>query len=107
MPAPYWVYILHCADGSLYVGETSCIAERLQQHHEGRGSLHTSSRLPVTLIYSEEHSTEPSACRRERQIKRWTREKKLALAEGRLATLKGISRRKRRRTRMNPANDEP
>jgi len=38
--------------------------------------------------------------RRERQIKRWTREKKLALAEGRLATLKGISRRKRREKRL-------
>jgi putative endonuclease len=99
MPAAYWVYILRCADGSLYVGETSCIAERLQQHHDRRGSLHTSSRLPVTLLYSEEHSTEHSACRRERQIKRWTREKKLALAEGRLGTLKGISRRQRERRR--------
>jgi putative endonuclease len=73
MPAIYWVYILRCADG-LYVGETSCIAERLQQHHEGRGSLHTSSRRPVTLLYSEEHSSKLSAFRRERQIKRWTRE---------------------------------
>ena len=90
-----WVYILRCADGSLYVGQTSCITDRLQHHREGRGSSHTSGRLPVTLIYSEKHSTELSACRRERQIKRWTREKKLALAEGKLATLKGISRRKR------------
>jgi putative endonuclease len=95
MPATYWVYILRCADGSLYVGQTSCLAERLQQHNDSRGSLHTSSRLPLTLIYREEHLTEPSACRRERQIKRWTREKKLALAEGRLAALKGISRRQR------------
>jgi putative endonuclease len=95
MPVTYWVYILRCADGSLYVGETSCMAERLQRHHDGRGSLHTSSRLPVTLLYSEEHSTQSSACRRERQIKRWTHEKKLALAEGRLETLKGISRRNR------------
>jgi predicted GIY-YIG superfamily endonuclease len=95
MPTTYWVYILRCADGTLYVGETSCLADRIQQHHEGRGSLHTSSRLPVTLIYSEQYPTELSACRRERQIKRWTREKKLALADGRLVTLKGISRRKR------------
>lgn len=95
MPTTYWVYILRCSDGSLYVGETCSITERLQQHHEGRGSLHTSCRLPVTLIYSEEHPSEFSACRRERQIRRWTREKKLALADGRVATLKGISRRKR------------
>ena len=103
MPATYWVYILQCADGSLYVGETGCITERLQQHNEGRGSQHTSSRLPVALIYSEEHSTELSACRRERQIKRWTREKKLALAEGRVATLKGISRRNRLARIGNPS----
>ena len=96
MPTTYWVYILRCADGTLYVGETSCLSERVQQHRDGRGSLHTSSRLPITLIYSEQHPTELSACRRERQIKRWTREKKVALAEGRLETLKGISRRKRR-----------
>ena len=57
--------------------------------------MHTSCRLPVALIYAEQHSTELSACRPERQIKRWTREKKLALAEGRLGILKGISRRKR------------
>ena len=58
--------------------------------------MHTRSRLPVTLLFSEEHSDELAACQRERQIKRWTREKKLALAEARLATLKGISRRNRR-----------
>ena len=104
MPAPHWVYILRCADGSLYVGETSNILERLQQHCEGRGSLHTSSRLPVSLIYSEMHCSETAACRRERQIKGWTREKKLALAEGRLAHLKGISCRKRRTRRAATSN---
>ena len=102
MPATYWVYILRCADNTLYIGETSCLSARIQQHHDGRGSLHTSSRLPVTVIYCERHSTEISACRRERHIKRWTREKKLALAEGRLATLKGISRRKRREKTAGP-----
>ena len=103
MPAAYWVYILRCADGSLYVGETSCITERLQHHYEGRGSLHTSCRLPVALIYAEEHSTELSAGRRERQIKGWSREKKLALVEGKLATLKGTSRRKRLAKIANPS----
>ena len=68
MPAIYWVYILRCADDSLCVGETSCITDRLQHHHEGRESLHTSCRLPVTLIYCEEHLTELSARRRERQM---------------------------------------
>jgi len=61
MPATYWVYILRCADSTLYIGETSCLSARIQQHHDGRGSLHTSSRLPVTLIYCEQHSTEISA----------------------------------------------
>jgi len=97
MPASFWVYILRCADGTLYVGVTSNLSERLQRHNEGRGCLHTSSRLPVTLLHSEEHPSENAASRRERQIKGWTREKKLALAVGDLATLKGISRRSRRR----------
>jgi predicted GIY-YIG superfamily endonuclease len=96
MPATYWVYILRCSDGSLYVGRTSNLPDRIRWHNEGKGARHTCSRRPVTLLYSEEHCDELAAGERERQIKRWTREKKLALAEARLATLKGISRRSRR-----------
>jgi len=97
MPTSHWVYLLRCADGTLYVGKTSDLSERLLRHNDGRGSQHISSRLPVTLLYSEEHSSENEARRRERQIKGWTHEKKLALAAGELAILKGSSRRSRRR----------
>jgi predicted GIY-YIG superfamily endonuclease len=96
MPATYWVYILRCSDASLYVGHTSDLPDRIRRDNEGKAAVHTCSRLPITLLFSEEHCSERAACQRERQSKHWTREKKLALAEGRLATLKGISRRNRR-----------
>jgi predicted GIY-YIG superfamily endonuclease len=81
MPATYWVYILRCSDDSLYVGHTSDLPDRMRRHNEGNAAVHICSRLPVTLLFSEEHCDELAACERERQIKRWSREKKLALAE--------------------------
>lgn len=86
------VYILQCADGSLYVGSTSDLESRLQRHNEGRGCHYTTFRRPVVLVYSEELSTLTAALRREKQIKRWTAAKKHALIDGRLTDLKALSR---------------
>ena len=85
----HWLYILRCADGSLYVGETPDVTARLVKHHEG-GSPHTATRRPVSLAYSEAFQNRILALGRERQIKRWTRAKKEALIAGDLVTLKKL-----------------
>ena len=69
----YFVYIVRCADGSLYVGHASNVEERVKVHNQGRGALWTSCRRPVTLVYKERHASEAGAIARERQIKRWAR----------------------------------
>lgn len=75
----YFVYILECNDGTLYTGWTVDIQRRLNRHNQGLGAKYTRSRCPVTLKYLEECTSKNEACRREAQIKRYTRESKLAL----------------------------
>jgi putative endonuclease len=76
----YFVYILECADKSLYVGCTNNLDKRLAQHNESKwGAHYTKIRRPVTFRYKEEFSTLAEARRREREIKGWHRRKKLAL----------------------------
>ena len=87
---PYFVYILRCADNSFYVGHTSDLSFRLSEHNGGEASRFTACRLPVTMVYAEEHSTQTSAIARERQLKRWTRAKKEALVRGDLHGLKAL-----------------
>ena len=92
---PYFVYILRCADDSFYVGHCTDLPNRVREHNAGQGAKHTSVRLPVALVYSEEHATQTEAVQRERQIKRWSREKKTALIRGDLAALKSAARSRR------------
>ena len=74
------VYILECADKTLYVGCTNNIEKRLTEHNNlKRGSHYTKIRRPVILKYSESFETLAEARRREAEIKRWTRKKKLEL----------------------------
>ena len=93
---PHFVYILRCADSSLYVGRTSDMEDRVFRHNEGIGSRFTAIRRPVEVLYTESHKTLVSALSRERQLKRWTRAKKLALAAGNTEALKASARRRRR-----------
>ncbi|MCC8061330.1 MAG: GIY-YIG nuclease family protein [Clostridiales bacterium] len=74
-----YVYLLRCADGSLYCGWTNHLKERVQAHNEGRGAKYTKGRRPVELVYHESFETKQEAMRREWEIKRLTREEKLAL----------------------------
>jgi predicted GIY-YIG superfamily endonuclease len=64
------VYILQCADGSLYIGETGDLASRLVKHHDGSACAFTAKRRPVTLVYSENHATRAASRERERQRSR-------------------------------------
>lgn len=76
----YFVYILECADQSLYVGYTNNLEKRLQEHNESkRGAHYTKTRRPVALSYHETFSTLGEALRREAEIKSWQRKQKLAL----------------------------
>lgn len=75
---PY-VYLLRCADGSLYAGVAKDLAKRLVQHQEGRASRYTRGRLPVDLVWSCEVDSWGAALREEMRIKALSRERKEAL----------------------------
>lgn len=77
----YFVYMLECADGSLYTGWTTDPQRRVKEHNAGRGALYTRWRRPVELRYLEEAPDRSSAQRRENAIKKLTRGKKLLLVE--------------------------
>ncbi len=74
-----WVYLLRCADGSLYCGWTNALPRRMRAHAEGKASRYTRSRRPVELVYTEEYATRHEAMRREVLIKRMSRQEKLGL----------------------------
>jgi putative endonuclease len=78
-----FVYILLCADGSFYTGSTNDLERRMLEHQNGEGANHTRKRLPVELVYTEEYDRIDEAYYRERQIHGWSRDKKIALIEGR------------------------
>ncbi|GAB4543671.1 MAG: hypothetical protein Fur002_16150 [Anaerolineales bacterium] len=80
---PCYCYILECSDGTLYTGWTTDPQRRLQRHNAGSGARYTRARRPVKLIYVEAQPDRAAALRREVQIKRLPRAKKLKLA-GRL-----------------------
>lgn len=75
----FYVYMLRCADGTLYTGYTDDPERRARVHNAGKGAKYTRSRLPVELVYRETLEDKSTALRREREIKRLTREQKLAL----------------------------
>ena len=80
MPRHSWhVYIVECADGSLYTGIAIDVDERVKKHNEGTASKYTRSRLPVKLVYKESASDRGAASRREAEIKALTRAQKSAL----------------------------
>ena len=64
----FWVYILRCADNSYYTGHTDNLEERIAKHQIGETEGYTSTRLPVTLMFSEEFPTREEALKCERQI---------------------------------------
>ena len=75
---PY-VYIVECADGTLYTGWTVNVEQRVKVHNAGRGARYTRMHGPVKLVYVEELPDRVAALKRELEIKRWPRDKKLKL----------------------------
>lgn len=74
----YFVYILECADQTLYTGITTDVERRLNEHKNKTGAHYTSAKGAVKIVYTEELPDRSSASKREYEIKSFSREKKLA-----------------------------
>lgn len=81
VPAPYYVYMVTCGDGSLYTGITTDTLRRIEQHNGilPGGAAYTRSRRPVTLCFVEPCASKGEALQREMQIKKLSRAKKKSL----------------------------
>jgi putative endonuclease len=75
----YYIYILECRGGTLYVGSTNDIEKRVAAHNAGKGAKYTRGRTPVVLLYSESFETKGEALKREAALKRLSRKEKLLL----------------------------
>jgi putative endonuclease len=75
----YYVYLVMCADATLYTGITTDLARRVAEHNTGLGAKYTRGRLPVTLVYAAPCSGRAQASREEMRIKRLPRTEKLML----------------------------
>lgn len=79
MESVWYVYILRCADDTLYTGISTDVEKRLEAHRSGRGAKYTRSRCPLTLVYREVCGSHSQALKRECRIKSMTRQEKLQL----------------------------
>lgn len=78
----YWLYLLRCADGTLYTGITDDVDRRAAAHNSGKGAKYTRGRGPVEVVYREECADKSAALRREIAVKKLTRTEKLRLCGG-------------------------
>ena len=77
---PNWyLYILKCADDSLYTGITTDVERRIKQHTEGKGAKYTRGKVPLKLVYKKRFKNRSLASKREAAIKKLTREEKIKL----------------------------
>jgi predicted GIY-YIG superfamily endonuclease len=81
---PAYVYIVECADGSLYTGWAYDPDERAKRHNAGQGAKYTRSRLPVRLVYREVLADQTAARKREYALKQLPRPAKLALIKSKI-----------------------
>lgn len=95
MKRKYYVYMLRCSDGSLYVGMTNNIDRRLSEHESGRNEKsYTYKRRPLSLVFCAQYKYVLNAIKREKQLKRWTAQKKKVLVSENFSVLRSFSRRK-------------
>lgn len=81
---PGWVvYMVECADGSLYTGSTNDLAKRLKTHESGKGAKYTRSHIPTRLVHVESCATRSDALKRENAIKNLPRIEKNKLIKRR------------------------
>jgi putative endonuclease len=77
----HYIYILRCADDTLYTGWTTDVRKRVETHNSGKGAKYTRARLPVELVYTEEFDDKVEAQKREYAIKQLARTEKESLIE--------------------------
>lgn len=75
----YFLYIIKCADNTLYTGITTDVERRFVEHKNGKGANYTRSRKVLKILYTEKHKDRSSALKREIEIKGWNKSKKLEL----------------------------
>lgn len=75
----WFVYILLCSDNSLYTGVSNNPQQRFLEHKIGKGGKYTRSFKPLKIIHLEEYNSKQEALKRERQIKGWSRKKKIKI----------------------------
>jgi len=76
----WFVYIIRSDDGSLYTGVTTDVERRFNEHARGlRGARYFNGREPVEVVYTEQGHTRSSACRREAEIKKMSRQDKIEM----------------------------
>jgi putative endonuclease len=76
---PFYVYILQCCDGSYYTGYTNNLQERTRQHMNGKGAKYTKAHKPDHVAYVENYGSRGQAMKREREIKKFSRQQKIDL----------------------------
>ncbi len=74
----WYIYVLLCEDGSFYTGSTNNLEKRFALHQNGKGAKYTRSHKPLKIVHSEIFDTKIAALKREREIKSWSREKKIS-----------------------------
>lgn len=77
----HYVYLLECADGTLYTGYTTDVERRVQEHNAGDGAKYTRGRAPVELVHVESFPSKSAAMGREYRIKQLSRSEKEALIQ--------------------------
>ena len=78
----WFLYMVRCADDTIYTGISIDVSARVTKHNSGRGAKYTQTRLPVRLIYSESQPDRVSAMKREIAVKKWGRKMKEDLVKG-------------------------
>lgn len=78
----HYVYVLECADGSLYTGYTTDPERRVREHDAGEAAKYTRGRTPVELVHVERFDSRSAAMSREHEIKQLRREQKERLVAG-------------------------
>jgi putative endonuclease len=100
----FWAYMLHSADGHFYVGHTDDLDTRIGAHQSGLIAAYTSTRLPVALVWSDEFPSRYEALQAERQIKGWSRAKKLALVRGDWKLISALARNSKEKERASTSS---
>jgi putative endonuclease len=77
----YHIYILQCSDDSLYTGITTNVTRRFEEHKNKTAAHYTRAHNAVKIVYTEECPNRSTALKREAEIKKWSREKKLAMIQ--------------------------